>query len=99
MNKTIETIKERSKGICEYCGGPGDFRGLQTAHITHRKLGGRNGIMAKIINDSRNMALLCAQCHDRIDRRVPIKPKEREIMLTKLKRKLDWYEWKQEHEG
>ena len=94
--ETIEKINERSGGVCEV---PGctlrDFRGLQLCHITHRKMGGRNGDMAKIINDPRNIALLCAEHHDILDNRVKAS-KLRDWLTMYLKKKLDWEGWKQE---
>jgi len=92
-----EILEERSGGICEApsCTSQ-DFRGLQRAHITHRKMGGCNGPMAKIIGDPRNVAILCAAHHDILDGRV-WKPKEKEALTRYLKELTGWEDWKQEH--
>jgi hypothetical protein len=77
------------------CPNPGgDFRGIQKAHILHRKMGGRHGRMKKIIDDSRNVADLCAICHDIIDRRV--KSPLRETYLEAIKDVKDWGSWVRE---
>ena len=97
---TLRQIDERSGGRCEYaqCRQPrGDFRGLQNAHIVHRGLGGRYGDMKTIINDSRNVAKLCAIEHDIIDRRVLVPEEERESILEAVKEKIDWYTWAKEY--
>jgi len=95
--KSIDIIMERSGGNCEEpnCPGP-DFRGLQRAHITHRKMGGRNGIQEKIIDDPRNSAILCAPAHDLLDGRV-YNPEEAAKLSLYLKEKIGWEDWKQEH--
>lgn len=97
---SIEIILKRSEGLCEYTRTKGDFLGLQRAHIVHRKMGGRNGTMVKIIDDPRNSALVTADIHDLIDRRRPERYLgERDEVLEYLKRKIDWYDWQEEHPG
>lgn len=97
--KTVEVVLQRSGGICEApdCAGP-DFRGLQHAHLLHRKMGGRHGVMERIIDDPRNVTLLCANCHDLLDGRV-YSPAEAAKLSQYLKNKTDWEEWKHEHSG
>ncbi len=98
--KVLRQIDERSCGRCEYvrCLKPGgDFRGLQNAHIVHRGLGGRHGKMETIINDSRNIAKLCAYEHDIIDRRILAPEEERESILEAIKEKIGWYAWAREN--
>ena len=97
--KSIDIIMQRSGGVCEEpnCPGP-DFRGLQRAHLTHRKMGGRNGIMEKIIDDPRNSVLLCAPAHDLLDGRV-YNPQEAAKLMAYLKGKIDWQSWRDEHSG
>jgi hypothetical protein len=99
--ETLRQIDERSGGRCEYtqCQRPqGDFRGLQNAHIIHRGLGGRHGEMETIINDSRNIAKLCAVEHDIIDRRRLVSEGERQSILEAIKEKIGWYAWAREND-
>ncbi|MBE3145444.1 MAG: HNH endonuclease [Planctomycetes bacterium] len=93
---TIATIERRSDGLCENCGKPAQ----DAAHITAKKMGGRQGPMKAIINDPRNLAALCRDCHDLIDfKRRELYPGERAGALEKLKAKIDWQDWEQEHHG
>ena len=95
--KVIQKVNERAGGLCEWCGQSGGIIGLQNAHIVHRKMGGRSGQMAKVIDDSRNIALLCATpCHDILDNRI-YKPEDRKRMLVYLKRKISWGQWATEY--
>jgi len=96
--RIYKQIVERAGGVCEYTGTHGDFRGLQRAHIVHRKIGGRNGPMEKIIDDPRNSALVTADIHDLIDGRRHGWPGEREKVLAYLKNKIGWYEWSKEYD-
>ncbi len=96
---TLKTRKEiiiRSGNLCEFCRSPGGFFGLQFAHITHRKIGGRHGEMKKIINDKRNIAHLCQFCHDTLDHRA-ISPKLRDEMLCTIKNRIGWQIWAKEN--
>ncbi len=96
---TLKTRKEiiiRSGNLCEFCRSPGGFFGLQFAHITHRKIGGRHGEMKKIINDKRNIAHLCQFCHDVLDNRA-IFPIRQEEILRKLKKRIGWHDWAKEN--
>ena len=56
--KLVKRIKERSGGVCENCGGKGDFRGLQIHHIKHKQMGG-----SKLLDTIENLELLCGKCH------------------------------------
>lgn len=95
--KTVEAVLQRSGGLCEApdCAGQ-DFRGFQHAHLLHRKMGGRHGQMERIIDDPRNVAYLCANCHDLLDGRV-YNPTEAAKLSEYLKNKTDWQEWREEH--
>ena len=95
--ETRLAVWDRAGAKCEWCSTT--YRGdrLQLAHLEHRKLGGRHGIMAKAIHDSRNVALLCLKCHNILDRRA-WNPEVREKMMTFLKDKLDWAGWQKEYE-
>ena len=55
----------RARGLCELCGGIGDWRGLHFSHIKHRQMGG-----SKYRDTVENIRLLCADCHVRFDNRV-----------------------------
>jgi len=83
--------------VCAFCHGRGDFRGLQKAHITHRKMGGRHGEMKDIINDPRNIVLLCAKHHDQLDGRIYMPKYERDNMREYLKEISGWHEWDKEN--
>lgn len=103
-NSITKSVRElvliRSNNQCEVpgCQTPnGDYRGLCFMHITHRKMGGRNGLSAELINDPRNIARGCYYHHDIIDNR--IKSDNRENILEHLKRKIDWYDWFKEYKG
>ena len=89
---TKKTVRRRSCDLCEFCG---TSHNLQMAHIMHRKMGGRHGIWKKIINDPRNIAHLCLNCHDVFDGRAhdPIK---RIAMRPVLQMKTGWFEWARE---
>lgn len=69
-------VWERAEGKCEWvengtrCNSTGDWRGLQNAHIIHRKMGGRHGKMKAVIDNKDNILLLCAYHHDLFDGRV-----------------------------
>jgi hypothetical protein len=92
----IQQVDERARGLCEWCGQSGGILGLQHAHLVHRKMGGR-GKAARIIDDPRNIALLCGTpCHDILDSRI-YKPEARKIMLVYLKRKIGWEGWANEY--
>ena len=88
-----EIIQERSDGRCEI---PNctlkDFRGLQYAHLSHKKMGGRGSSAARIINDPRNLSYLCAVHHDILDGR-NYQPNLREELMSYLKEKLNWDSW------
>jgi hypothetical protein len=90
-------VLERSSGICEEpnCKTPnGDFRGLMFCHMTHRQMGGRSGISAKIINDKRNIFRGCGNHHDIVDNRKNTdSPLERLALRAKIKRIIGWYDW------
>ena len=91
--KTVRAIEERSEGLCEHCGKVAQ----DAAHITPKRMGGRQGAMKAIINDPRNLAALCRDCHDLIDfKRKEKFPHERLAALGMLKSKIDWYEWRDE---
>jgi hypothetical protein len=93
MNQQLrDEVLNRAGGLCEGCSGIGDFRGLQHAHLVHRCMGGRKGLMKDKINDSANVALLCANCHDILDGRV-YNPSESVRLSLQLKTKTGWYEW------
>lgn len=93
-----DAILDRSGGICEEknCKGP-DFRGYQNCHIEHRKMGGRHGTAALIIDDARNIFYGCAHIHDVIDRRCKEDyPGQRQEVLEYLKEKIKHDEWRRE---
>jgi hypothetical protein len=101
LKKTAEIVRRRAGDACE---APGcklrpDFRGLHLCHITHRKMGGRHGAMAEIIHDPRNVALLCGEHHDRLDRRQWTLEWQRKELEDYLKQLTGWHEWKEEHEN
>lgn len=54
--RLVKKIRER--GVCENCGGKGDFRGLQIHHKKHKKMGG-----SKLLDTLENLELLCGKCH------------------------------------
>lgn len=90
---TIDIIDERSGGLCENCGKPAQ----DAAHITPKRMGGRQGSMKAIINDPRNLAALCRGCHDLIDlHRKELFPGERAKALELIKSKTNWHEWEKE---
>ncbi len=90
----IALVETRAGGLCEGCGSS---YGLQRAHIKHRGMGGVQRGNAHIINEHRNMALLCRYCHDVIDKRVSIPIENtRLILIAKLKLKTGWHEWAEE---
>jgi hypothetical protein len=84
-----KAVRARSGDLCEFCKSP---RWLQFAHILHRKMGGRHGEMAVIIHDPRNIAHLCRQCHDVLDRRIHDSIKWIELGAVLLP-KIGWDEW------
>jgi len=86
-------VWDRAEGKCEWCGRTA---WLQLAHITHRKLGGRHGVMATAIHDSRNMVLLCRYHHDIFDNRMSA-PELREKMCSALKTRVGWHSWAEEY--
>ena len=90
---TKRAVRSRSGDLCEFCRSP---HNLQMAHILHRKMGGRHGRWKKIINDPRNIAHLCRDCHDVLDRRRhdPIK---RVTMLPIIQMTTSWFEWAREN--
>ena len=90
--KELKKVHIRAEELCEICGSTGGSWGLQHAHILHRKLGGRHGAMAKLINDSRNVWLGCNACHWGFDH-----GKFNESVVETLKKKLDWYSWEKEY--
>ena len=85
-------VRRRSGDKCEYCGGLGDWRGLQFAHLVHRGIGGRNGEAETLINNTRNIAHLCCRCHDILDGR-QWGPQLKAEILDELKNKLGWDAW------
>lgn len=90
----IAKADERAGGCCEGCGLV--VRPLQNAHIKHRGIGGvqrRN----TYINDHRNIAKCCLYCHDIIDGRIKAFEGNKEHLREKLKNKLGWYDWANEH--
>jgi 5-methylcytosine-specific restriction endonuclease McrA len=88
-----DTILERSGGLCENCGRPAD----DAAHIMDKKMGGRHGAMQKIINDPRNIAALCRDCHDLLHHKRKEKYEgERLGVLQKIKTATNWNEWRRE---
>lgn len=91
----IAQVEARSGGLCEGCGRCTGW--LEKAHIKHRGMGGVQRRNADIINNHRNMADLCIYCHGIIDRRINVPAHFREYLLQKLKPKLGWYEWAEEH--
>jgi hypothetical protein len=94
VNKTtIQTIEERSGGLCESCNRPAQ----DAAHITNKGLGGRHGAMKAKINDPRNLAALCRDCHDLLHfKRKETYEGERLGTLQKLKFITGWEEWNRE---
>jgi 5-methylcytosine-specific restriction endonuclease McrA len=94
MNKsTIAIIEHRSRGLCESCGRLAD----DVHHILPKQMGGRHGEMADKINDARNLAAVCRDCHDLLHRRRKEKyAGEREVMLRLIKIKTRWEEWSNE---
>ena len=53
--KTLQALKERADGRCEYCGG---IPGVDSHHIKSRARGGTH--------DIENLILLCRACHRRV---------------------------------
>mgnify|MGYP001582454071 FL=1 len=60
-------IRERSAGLCERklpdgkrCLAPA----VEEHHIVAKGMGGRHGIMKRLINDPRNGIDVCRQCHE-----------------------------------
>ena len=94
--ETRLAVWDRAGAKCEWCGQAYWQARLQLAHLEHRKLGGRHGIMAKAIHDPKNIALLCSGCHDILDRRA-WSPEDRERMMIFLKDRLDWSSWAEEY--
>jgi hypothetical protein len=97
FQKMAAEVEKRSGVACEApgCAGP-DFRGLMLCHIVHRKMGGRHGSTEAIVNDSRNVAMLCGPHHDILDARV-WQPAAKAALLEYLKKRLGWQDWKEEH--
>jgi len=90
---SLKAILERSGNRCEVDGcNRLDWRGLQCAHIRHRKMGGRKGEAEDIINDPRNIAYICCYHHDLIDGRV-YHPYEKPKVIAQLKETINWDEW------
>jgi hypothetical protein len=93
-------IELRSGGQCEAihlsgrCPKPAEV----FAHIKHRCMGGRSGVFEKLIHDHRNIAHLCVEDHDYLDKRVYMATAEEwEYLVGKLKEILDWESWYQEY--
>lgn len=68
--KTREFLIQRSGNLCEICRRASDWRGLQPAHIKHRKMGGSR--KKEIVDDPTNIMFLCSDCHDKLDGRQPM---------------------------
>lgn len=88
---TKDAVNRRADYRCEFSGG---IHNLEYAHITHRRMGGRHGKWAKIINDPRNIALLAHNWHE-IMHGVDCELKTKLIMFLKLK--TGWYDWAKEY--
>jgi hypothetical protein len=80
---------------CDLCHKSWDIRGIERAHIKHRKMGGRFGEMNEIYNDRRNIGFCCGRCHDIIDGR--IKSDKKDVMREELKQVRGWYSWSGEY--
>jgi len=95
--KTKDFVLERSNGVCEIpnCSLT-DFRGYCYVHIEHRKVGGRKGKMAELINDPRNVVRGCFAHHDIIDNRVKSSGRMREFIMDIFKKKSNWDSWDKE---
>ena len=94
MNKTtIASIEHRARGLCEACGRFAD----DVHHILPKQMGGRHGEMADKINDPRNLAAVCRDCHDLLHRRRKEKHAgERDVLMRLIKIKTRWEEWSNE---
>jgi hypothetical protein len=80
---------------CEFCFSSDN---LEYAHIVHRGMGGVQGKRARIINNSRNMVLLCKNDHDFMDRRIYMIRKATPVFIIEiLKGKIGWHEWYEEN--
>lgn len=84
-----KAVLDRSGSLCEACGAPG----VQMAHLLHRRMGGRHGIMRSKINDPRNIAFLCLDCHNTLDGR---SRGNKEKLMETLKNKIGWHQWEAE---
>ena len=92
-NSTFDVIMERSGTLCENCGR----LACDAHHITYKQLGGRHGAMKAKINDPRNLAALCRDCHDLLHfKRKETYEGERLGTLQKLKFITGWEEWNRE---
>jgi hypothetical protein len=87
---TKDAVNRRADCKCEFSGG---IHNLDYAHITHRRLGGRHGKWAKIINDPRNVCLLARPWHDIMHGHETTQQKQ---LVLYLKLKTDWYSWAKE---
>ena len=94
--ETRLAVWDRAGAKCEWCGATQWGNRLQLAHLEHRKLGGRHGVMKQAIHDKRNIVLLCQACHDILDNRVR-RPEVREKMWRELRIWTDWSSWAQEY--
>ena len=52
-------LLERSKGLCEHCGNPPDWRGLSKHHLKHKGMGGTSHIYTDL-----EIEMWCGICHD-----------------------------------
>lgn len=64
FEKAKKIAQERCNGICEGCGMPARM-GLDPHHRMTRGMGGVHGAAAVIVNDPRNLLMLCRPDHDR----------------------------------
>jgi hypothetical protein len=69
---------------------------VQYAHIKHRKMGRRHGVIKQIYDDPRNGVCACHYHHDVIDNRIN-NPELRKQILDYITKEIHHYEWIEEN--
>ena len=87
-----QEVIERAGGLCEgirngkRCNSP---RSLEIHHIIPKRMGGRKGPMAKVLDQSWNLMLVCRACHSRCQGTYKLTAEDRELIKNKLKEYTD----------